>query len=102
MSRKRWVQVDGELLEVEDDYLQVRDVPVVGDLHYLNLPPPMPGENISTRTKHREYMKRHGLTTIDDFPQSYWDKKAQERAENRDPSRKWDIARAIEQTTRRK
>jgi hypothetical protein len=47
-------------------------------------------------------MKRHGLTTIDDFPQTYWDKKAQERVENKDPSRKWDVARAFEQHTRRK
>lgn len=38
------------------------------------------GTDISSRTKHREYMKANGLTTVDDF-QKTWDKAAQQRAE---------------------
>jgi putative FmdB family regulatory protein len=37
-----------------------------GDRHYDGLRAP-DGTDISSRTKHREYMKRHGLTTMDDF-----------------------------------
>jgi hypothetical protein len=59
------------------------------------------GTDISSRTKHREYMKRNGLTTADDFT-NQWKNDAQKRAEyfttgkggavNRD-----DIGRAIHQ-----
>jgi len=38
------------------------------------------GTDISSRTKHREYMKANGLTTVDDFKKT-WDKSAQQRAE---------------------
>jgi hypothetical protein len=36
------------------------------------------GEDISTRQKHREYMKRNGLTTADDFTET-WAKAEKER-----------------------
>ena len=36
------------------------------------------GTDISTRTKHREYMKRNNLTTIDDFKDT-WAKATKER-----------------------
>ena len=38
------------------------------------------GTDISSRSKHREYMKQMGYTTVDDF-QKTWDKAAQQRAE---------------------
>ena len=41
-------------------------VPVIGDLHYLDTKGPM-GEDLTTRTKHREFMKAKGLTTMDDY-----------------------------------
>jgi hypothetical protein len=41
-------------------------VPVVGDLHYAETRGPM-GEDLSTRSKHRAFLKSRGLTTADDF-----------------------------------
>ena len=39
---------------------------LVGDRHYDGMQA-TDGTDISTRAKHREYMRRHDLTTIDDF-----------------------------------
>jgi len=36
------------------------------------------GTIIDSKRKHREYMKRHNLATVDDF-KGTWDRKAQER-----------------------
>lgn len=59
------------------------------------------GTVIDSKKKHREYMKRHGLTTMDDF-KGTWDRAAQKRAafyEGRDPDirreRRDDLGRAI-------
>ena len=55
------------------------------------------GTDISTRAKHREYMKRHNLTTMDDFRET-WKRDAAERQgrlEGLDPQRKADIAEAF-------
>lgn len=55
--------------------------------------------DISSRTKHRAFMREHGLTTADDFTQT-WQRDAHERAKRLagvDPTRKADIAQAIAQ-----
>jgi hypothetical protein len=62
------------------------------------------GTVINSKAKHREYMKRTGLTTADDFTQT-WAKKAEERAafyENRDydkKARREAVERAIYKVT---
>lgn len=48
---------------------------LAGDRHYENLRGPN-GEDLSSRTKHREFMKQSGLTTMDDFKSTF--KKAEE------------------------
>lgn len=57
------------------------------------------GADISTRAKHRAYMKENNLTTIDDFTETL-DKAAQERAKfyesAPDPSRREDIAKVLD------
>jgi len=56
------------------------------------------GTDISTRAKHREYMRRNNLTTVDDF-RSTWKNQAVAREQlvnGADPQRVHDIARAIE------
>lgn len=56
------------------------------------------GTDISTRAKHREYMRTHNLTTADDFA-STWRKAAQERAARlagHDPTRKQDLQAAVQ------
>lgn len=103
MTRRRWIQDrhTGELIEVTPDY----DAPkrndsgaLWGDRSYDGLRA-TDGTDISSRTKHREYMKRNNLTTMDDF-QNTW-AKAQESRERLFTQggtfRREDVARAIEQ-----
>jgi hypothetical protein len=76
MSRRRWVYVDGVAYEVgvdevpENPLEMQRHNRVIGDSHYDGLRA-TDGTDISTRAKHRAYMKAHGLTTMDDFNQSF-------------------------------
>jgi hypothetical protein len=44
--------------------------PLAGDRSYAGLRAP-DGSDISTRSKHREYMRRNGLTTADDFTETW-------------------------------
>jgi hypothetical protein len=50
---------------------------LAGDRHYDGLRA-TDGSDISTRSKHREYMKKHGVTTMDDY-KSTWGKTVAER-----------------------
>lgn len=81
MTRRRYIQdpVTLELVEVTSDYSATRSDAknrVHGDLHYDGLRAP-DGTDISTRTKHREYMRATGLTTADDFKSSWSQAKEQ-------------------------
>ena len=60
-------------------YSKAQANPLAGDRHYDGLRAP-DGSDISSRTKHREYMKRTGLTTADDFAASW---RAAEEQRNR-------------------
>ena len=66
---------------------------LANDRHYQDLRA-TDGTDISSRAKHRAYMKAHDLTTIDDFTET-WARAAQARAECRDPERRADVERAI-------
>jgi hypothetical protein len=69
---------------------------LAGDRHYDGLRTP-DGTDVSTRTKHRDYMKRNNLTMADDF-KGEWRAAAQARADIRDgtdPARREDVARAL-------
>ncbi len=64
------------------------------------------GADISSRTKHREYMRQHGLTTMDDY-KGHFQKEAQRRAEyfttgKGGATRHEDVARAIHQLENKK
>lgn len=50
---------------------------MAGDRHYDGMRAP-DGTDISSRTKHRQYMKEKGLTTADDFT-GVWGKAQQQR-----------------------
>lgn len=86
MSRRRWVQqTDGSLLEVTgEDCSTPREArhtnPLAGDRHYDGLRA-TDGTDISTRTKHRNYMRARGLTTADDF-KVQWSKSAEQRSDH--------------------
>jgi hypothetical protein len=62
------------------------------------------GADISTRSKHREYMKQNGLTTMDDFKET-WAKSAEKRADyytgKRGTVTRHDIAQAIHDLDKR-
>ena len=72
MGKRRWVQISGKLVEVSDDHVSppMHHGRVHGDTHYDGLRAP-DGTDISTRAKHREFMKRNNLTTVDDFKQTW-------------------------------
>lgn len=83
MTRRRWIQdrQTGELIEVTPDYqaeLRVDSGALWGDRSYDGLKAP-DGTDISSRTKHRDYMRATGLATADDFKQTW--AKAQEQRE---------------------
>lgn len=66
------------------------------DADYTGLRAP-DGTDISSRAKHRAYMREHGLTTMDDYTQT-WARAERERADRMagvDPQRVHDIADAI-------
>lgn len=65
-----------------DEYEAPRalDAPIMVDRFYEGAKVPGTGEDIGSRTKHREYMRRNGLTTVDDYTHE-WAKAAQVREE---------------------
>lgn len=71
--------------------------PGAGDRHYDGLRA-TDGADISSRSKHREYMRANNLTTADDFTQTWAKAEAQRREffSGQDNSRAGDIATAID------
>ena len=70
---------------------------LVSEAHYQGLRA-LDGSDISSRAKHRAYMRERGLTTADDFRET-WAKQERERAERmqgEDATRTGDIVRAID------
>ena len=105
MSRRRYVQIKGELVEITDDYQPQHhndSGALWGDRSYDGLRA-TDGTDISTRAKHREYMKLNNLATVDDFKET-WSKAQEQRDRYRQSggtfSRR-DIERAISQLQRR-
>jgi hypothetical protein len=102
MTRRKWVQIEGQLVEVDPNTYQpagrVADSALWGDRHYEGAQAP-DGSDISSRTKHREYMARTGLTTVDDFS-GQWAQQAKAREDfytsgGDHRARREDLARAI-------
>lgn len=113
MARRRYIYDSArqELVEVTPEYeaparnAHTADGVLWNDRHYTNTRGPN-GEDLSSRTKHREFMKQTGLTTMDDF-QSTWDKSAKQRAEyftqgKGSAIKREHIERAIHELTTRK
>ena len=108
MTRRRWIQdrKTGELIEVTADYIpemRTDSGALWGDSSYDGMRAP-DGTDISSRTKHREYMRATGLTTTDDFSQT-WAKAKQERERlytQGGTFRRQDIERAIHQLQERR
>ena len=105
--RRKWVYDKdvGEMVEVTAERISPVDTrtdALWGDRHYDGLQAP-DGADISSRKKHREYMKRMGYATVDDFKES-WAKAKEEREhymKNGGSVRRSDIVEAIRQLERR-
>jgi hypothetical protein len=103
MSRKRWVYINGEAIEVSPDFVNERTVTAAdsvlwNDRSYQDMGDP----RFASRKQHREYMKRNGLTTADDFTNT-WQSAAKDREralKGIDPTRKRDIAEAFHRVRR--
>ena len=95
--RRRYIQRDGVLIEVPLNYVPERrntDALLWNDRAYQDVGDP----RFHSRTSHREYMQREGLTTIDDYKGQFV-RDEQRRAQvlqGKDASRREDIARALE------
>lgn len=96
--RRRWVYIDGEALEVSEDYVTPARVTHTDSVLWNDrLYQDDNDKRYSSRKSHREYMRRNGLTTVDDFKEE-WRMAAIERdarLRGVDPNRKHDIADAI-------
>jgi hypothetical protein len=78
----RWVyDVEKKTLVPAHEYLGANALyaPILMDRFYENTKA-TDGRDIGSRRKHRAYMKEKGLTTIDDYTQT-WKKQAKERGE---------------------
>ncbi|CAB4136651.1 hypothetical protein UFOVP312_36 [uncultured Caudovirales phage] len=108
MTRRRFVQMREppyELIEVTEDYqpaVRTDSGALWGDRSYDGMRAP-DGTDISTRTKHRDYMKAAGVTTMDDFKDSWAKaKESRERYYTEGGSfKRADIERAIHQLQNR-
>ena len=103
MTRRRYIQDrhTGELIEVSQDHQAAlrNDAGVLwGDRHYDGARA-TDGTDISTRTKHREYMAAHGLTTVDDYKETWAQAQAARESYYRNGGsiRREDVARAMHQ-----
>jgi hypothetical protein len=90
-----WNEAEGKLERI--DYVPERTkVPLIGDQVYENATPlPGSGELLNTKAKHRAYMKEKGLTTMDDFKDT-WAKAAVERQQALTPGAGYDRKRRRE------
>lgn len=63
--RRRYVQINGELIEVSNDYVPAHPVNspmIIGDIQpYQSM---VDGSMINGRAQHREHLRQHGLTEV--------------------------------------
>jgi hypothetical protein len=64
--RKRWIQIDGELIPADQVTQQSEaKVHIVGDIEpYKAVTGDMQGKWITSRSKHREYLRRNNLIEV--------------------------------------
>lgn len=63
MARRRFVQIDGELVEVGDDYVREPIAPMIyGDIQPYRSA--IDGSLIGSRSTHREHLKAHGCIEV--------------------------------------
>lgn len=112
MTRRRYMydEESGEMIEITADHQRPAKKGALnhlgslwGDRHYDGMRA-TDGADISSRKKHRDYMRKMGLTTADDF-KSDWAKAKREREhymQHGGSVRRQDISSAIERLTNRR
>lgn len=97
---RRFIQINGELIEVTGegrDRARGADHILWNDRAYQDMNDP----RFSSRSQHRDYMKRNNLSTVDDYTQQWKraeEKRDQFRTKGTDASRRADIVRALEKS----
>jgi hypothetical protein len=89
--------VDVDDLGWEPQPSEAKNAPIMAGRFYENTAA-TDGTDVGSRRKHREYMRKHGLTTADDYT-NYWKQAEKEREKNFSPewdqkARREDVARA--------
>lgn len=95
--RYRWDEKSKALVEISSDWTPTPRVYVQTDAQFEGARS-AEGEDISTRKRHRAYMKRRGLAMAADFEQS-WSAAEQKRAsfwEDQAGERKADLSRTLD------
>jgi hypothetical protein len=109
MTKKRYIQSKEppfELIEVPEDYqpaLATDSGALWGDASYDGMRA-TDGTDISTRSKHRDYMRANNLTTMDDFKDTWAKAQAQRDhyRQNGGTFNRRDVERAIHQLQNRR
>ena len=104
MARRRFIQQpDGSLQEVSRDYVanprQASDTGILwNDRSYQDLGDP----RFTSRTQHREYMKQNGLTTVDDYTETFKQAEKERVAvkHGHDPRRKQAVIEAFQRLSK--
>jgi hypothetical protein len=82
-------------VEIGSDWTPTdRRTPVVGDSHYDGLRA-TDGTDVSSRTKHRNYMKANGLALASDYTETWAQAERERTAPSRDPERREQLGRAL-------
>ena len=97
MARRRWIYRDGVAIEVTQDYVPLSkngDALLWNDRSYQDMNDP----RFSSRQQHRQYMADRGLTTADDFTDTWKQTEKARTAELQgiDPSRKRDLIQNLQ------
>lgn len=107
MSRRRyrWDSTVHALVEITGEEPGPSRLEIVPDSHYEGQRT-QDGTDISTRRRHREYLRVHGLATADDYTNT-WKQAAKERekfysGDFDHAGRKEDVARAVHDLKRRR
>ncbi len=68
--KRRFIQIDGELVEVSKDFIPEPMTAVVGDIKpYKSM---IDGTMITSRSQHRAHLKAHGCVEVgNDLPKNY-------------------------------
>ena len=91
-----WDEAQKKLVRVEDYVPPERavDAPILSGRFYENTRA-TDGSDIGSRSKHRRYMREHGLTTADDYSPRYFEGIKRERERAAKASRREAIARRL-------